>query len=384
MLMRCGVPGEGERVHILVTTDTITGVWTYTRELVTSLVSNGVRVSLVSFGEIPLPEQVAWMDHLHGLDYRPTAFRLEWMQEAEEDFLDSCHYLESLIRELRPDILHSNQYCYGALEADIPRVVVAHGDLVSWWLTVHGHQPPPAAWLERYRTIVCSGLAAADAVVAPSTWMGETLRACYIQPRHQRVIHNGRNPIFFNPYVSKEDTVLAVGRWWDAGKQVSLLTQHPHEMPVCIVGSEAPGSLSRAPIRADVKLAIDKVSVSFKGPQTEAQLRTLYSRASIYAATSRYEPFGMSSLEAALSRCAIVANDIPTFREIWDDAAIYFERNNAASLAENIRMLSEDRELCRAYGNLAYQRARERFTAKRMLDEYLQLYRCLLKRSAAA
>jgi glycosyltransferase involved in cell wall biosynthesis len=343
-----------------------------------------VKVTLVSFGEIPLPEQVAWMDHLHGLDYRPTAFRLEWMQDGENDLPDSCRYLEWLIREVHPDILHSNQYCYGALNADIPRVIVAHGDLVSWWLTVHGHQPRQSAWLEWYRAIVCHGLAAADFVVSPSTWMQETLRACYIQPRHERVIHNGRNPIFFNPYVSKEDTVLAVGRLWDAGKQVSLLTQHPHEMPVCIVGSEAPGYIPRAPIRADVKLAIDKVSVSFKGPQTEAQLRTLYSRASIYAATSRYEPFGMSPLEAALSRCAIVANDIPTFREIWDDAAIYFERNNAASLAENIRRLSEDRELCRAYGNLAYQRARERFTAKRMLDEYLQLYRSMLKKTAAA
>ena len=371
-------------MHILVTTDTITGVWTYTRELVTSLVTNGVKVTLVSFGEIPLPEQVAWMDHLHGLDYRPTAFRLEWMQEAENDFLDSCRYLEWLIREVRPDVLHSNQYCYGALEADIPRVVVAHGDLVSWWVTVHGHQPAHTSWLARYKSIVNQGLAAADAVVSPSTWMRETLGTCYIRSRHECVIHNGRNPIFFNPYVSKEDTVLAVGRWWDAGKQVSLLTQHPHEMPVCIVGSEAPGYIPRAPIRADVKLAIDKVSVSFKGPQTEAQLRTLYSRASIYAATSRYEPFGMSPLEAALSRCAIVANDIPTFREIWADAAIYFERNNAASLAENIRLLSEDRDLCRAYGNLAYQRARERFTAKRMLDDYLQLYRSLIKKTAAA
>jgi glycosyltransferase involved in cell wall biosynthesis len=91
----------------------------------------------------------------------------------------------------------------------------------------------------------------------------------------------------------------------------------------------------------------------------------------------------MSPLEAALSRCAIVANDIPTFREVWDDAAVYFERNNAESLAETIRMLSDDRELCRAYGNLAYQRARDRFTAKRMLDDYLQLYRTLLRKAAA-
>ena len=72
-------------MHVLVTADSLSGSWTYTRELVTGLVTRGVRVTLVSFGEIPLPEQTTWMDHLHGLDYRPTAFRLEWMQEAEED-----------------------------------------------------------------------------------------------------------------------------------------------------------------------------------------------------------------------------------------------------------------------------------------------------------
>lgn len=375
---------ERNGLHILVTTDTITGVWTYTRELVTSLVTSGVRVTLVSFGEIPLPEQTSWMDHLHGLEYHPTAFRLEWMQEGEDDFRDSSRYLEGLVGELRPDVVHSNQYCYGALDVGVPRVIVAHGDLVSWWLAVHGHQPPQTSCLEWYREVVSQGIAAADAVVSPSTWMRETLRACYLQPRCERVIHNGRNPIFFNPYISKEDSVLAVGRLWDAGKQVSLLTQHAHEMPVCIVGSEAPSYKPRTPIRAEVKVAIDKVCVALKGPQTEAQLRALYSRASIYAATSRYEPFGMSPLEAAFSRCAIVANDIPIFREVWGDAAMYFERNNAESLAETIRMLSEDRELCRAYGNLAYQRARERFTAKRMVDEYLQLYRSLLKKSVAA
>jgi glycosyltransferase involved in cell wall biosynthesis len=214
--------------------------------------------------------------------------------------------------------------------------------------------------------------------------MQQTLRACYLEPRSERVIYNGRNPIFFNPYVSKEDSILAVGRLWDKGKQVSLLTEHPPQLPLCIVGSEIPSYRLRTPIRADVKLSLDKISVAYKGPQTEAQLRTLYSRASIYAATSCYEPFGMTPLEAALSRCAIVANDIPIFREIWGDAALYFNRNNAASLAQVIRLLSKDRELCRGYGNLAYQRARERFTAKRMVDGYLELYHALRRRAAAA
>jgi glycosyltransferase involved in cell wall biosynthesis len=110
----------------------------------------------------------------------------------------------------------------------------------------------------------------------------------------------------------------------------------------------------------------------------------LYSRAAIYAATSRYEPFGMAALEAAFSRCAIVANDIPSYREIWGDAALYFRTNDAASLAESIRMLNEDRPMRRAYAELAYTRARERFTTKRMIDEWLELYRSLTSASSVA
>jgi glycogen(starch) synthase len=371
-------------VHVLVTTDTLGGVWTYTRELVTGLVSRGLRVTLVSFGEVPLPHQTSWMDSLHGLEYRPTAFRLDWMQEGEQDFADSRAYLISLISELKPDLLHSNQIGYGNLPVKLPRIVVAHGDLISWWNAVHGRSPKESRWLRWYRNVLSEGIAKSSVVVAPTTWMLESLRSFYVQPGCEQVIHNGRNPIYFNPYVSKDDSVLAVGRLWDAGKQVSLLTQYSHPLPVCIVGSEPNVQVPKLPIRADVKVSTNNYCIAVKGPQTEAQLRTLYSRASIFAATSRYEPFGMASLEAALSRCAIVANDIPTYREIWGDAALYFRANDALSLASLIRRLNDERDLCRAYASRAYQRARECFTAKRMIDDYLRLYRNALAGNLAA
>ena len=75
-------------------------------------------------------------------------------------------------------------------------------------------------------------------------------------PRHDTVIYNGRNPIFFNPYVGKDDSVLAVGRLLDAGKQISLLTQHTHPLPVCIVGSERRSTVPpEFRYSADVKLS---------------------------------------------------------------------------------------------------------------------------------
>src|SRR5437660_2546762 len=175
--------GSRSSVHVLVTSDTLSGTWTYTRELVTGLVTRGVRVTLVTFGEIPLREQTAWMETLHGLEYRPTAFRLEWMQEAEQDLPESSAFLASLVREVRPDVLHLNQFCYGNLPVDVPRVVMTHGDLMTWAHAVHDQTPRPERLSDWYRNTVQRGLEGADAVVAPSAWLLNRICDNYGQPR---------------------------------------------------------------------------------------------------------------------------------------------------------------------------------------------------------
>jgi glycogen synthase len=113
-------------------------------------------------------------------------------------------------------------------------------------------------------------------------------------------------------------------------------------------------------------------------------MRLLYSKAAVFAGTSRYDASGMSVLEAALSRCALVLNDIPSLRELWGNAALYFETNDAESLADTIQILSEDSQLRRNYANRAFQRARESFNAHRMTDNYIQLYRSVTARKSAA
>lgn len=368
-------------MHVLVTADTVGGVWTYTRELVTGLSQRGVRVTLVSFGEIPTPAQSSWLDGLRNVDYRATAFRLEWMQEAREDLEASTAFLEQVIEEVEPDLLHLSQYCYGALKCSAPKIVVGHSDVVSWWQTVHGEDPPGNDWINGYREVVTSGLSGADRVVAPSKWMLGQLCDNFGPLRNGVVIYNGRNPGLFNPHVTKEDLVISVGRAWDKGKNVTLLTQAPHTTPVWIVGEERhpDPAFRNAPSEPDRGRG-----VRFCGPQNEAQLRQLFSRASIYAATSQYEPFGLAPVEAALSRCAVVANDTPVFRELWGETACYFRHNDAEDLARTIRRLKQDRDLRLTYANLAYRRAKQRFTSDRMVNDYVNLYQTLVPEEVAA
>ena len=93
-------------MHVLITADTVGGVWTYTRELVTGLVRRGVRVTLVSFGRIPTAAQMTWLEGLPGVEYFPTAFRLEWMTDADRDLDDAMGYLRAIIQECKPEDAH--------------------------------------------------------------------------------------------------------------------------------------------------------------------------------------------------------------------------------------------------------------------------------------
>jgi glycogen synthase len=369
-------------MHVLVTADTVGGVWTYARELVTGLSRKGVNVTLVSFGEIPTVAQTEWLEGLRGVTFHPTAFRLEWMQEAEGDIEASSEYLRSLIDEVQPDLLHLNQFCYGSLDVSIPKLVVAHSDVVSWWVNVKGAEPDADGWTNWYRDTVGQGLANATAVVAPSRWMLECVETYYGKPKQASVIYNGRTPTLFNPYVTKEDTVLSVGRLWDGGKQAALLTQVETSIPVFIAGTEKHADESFRTVESALGESHPKLFL--KGQQSEGQLRQLFARASIYAATSRYEPFGLAPVEAALSRCALLCNDIPTFHELWGDSAIYFRHNDAKGLQDAIEQLHADRELRLTYANLAYNRAKQRFTAERMVEDYMNLYQSLASAGAAA
>ncbi|HYY69792.1 MAG TPA: hypothetical protein VE734_08670 [Terriglobales bacterium] len=68
----------------------------------------------------------------------------------------------------------------------------------------------------------------------------------------------------------------------------------------------------------------------------------------------------------------------------WGDAACFFRHNNAHSLTATVMRLHSDRRLQRKYANSAYEHARARFSADRMVDEYLTLYGTLVTAEAAA
>ena len=365
-------------MRILITADTVGGVWTYTRELVVGLVRQDLQVVLVSFGRLPTDEQIQWMTGLPNLDYRPTRFKLEWMQDSVDDLRASAEYLADVARETRPDLLHFNQFYYGGLKYDAPRLVVAHSDVVSWWAAVHGCEPTDSAWMRWYRGMVKHGLGGATAVVAPSHWMMEQVTRHHLQPARTAVIYNGRTPALFRADREKEKVVTTVGRLWDPGKNAAIFLREEMPWPVSIVGSEKQPGREEIAVEPQEK----RLGVEFLPHQSQEQLRELLGRTAIYAAVSLYEPFGLAPVEAALSGCALVASHIEPFQELWGNAAVFFRNNDAGSLRQALTDLAEDADFRQSCSKRAYAHALRWFTAERMVQEYVNLYRKLVPQQA--
>ena len=112
------------------------------------------------------------------------------------------------------------------------------------------------------------------------------------------------------------------------------------------------------------------------GPLSEDEILSLFSTSCLYLATSIYEPFGLAPLEAALCGCGILANDIPSLREVWGDAAMYF--TDAASLTALLLDLTAYPATLLHLRRRSLRRAHE-FTRERMTDAYVNLYSELAK-----
>ncbi len=74
------------------------------------------------------------------------------------------------------------------------------------------------------------------------------------------------------------------------------------------------------------------------------QLHQVYARADFYVTPAYTETFAHPLVEAMSSRLPVVASDIPVHREICGNAAVYFERFSAESVAHAVARLARSPE----------------------------------------
>lgn len=357
-----------------MTTDAVGGVWHYALELGRGLRAEGVEVVLASMGPRPSAAQRSEARRL-GLALYESDHALEWMDSPWRDLERAGEWLLALEARHAPDVIHLNGYAHAALPWHAPVLVVAHSCVLSWWRAVRGVEAP-AEW-NRYRDAVAAGLHAASLVVAPTQAMLDALHEHYgaFAAFAGRVIPNGRCPAEFAHPAQKQPFVLGVGRLWDEAKNAAALARVAADLPWPVrLAGDTTSPEGRTPALPNVALL---------GWCAPARLATLYASAALYAHPARYEPFGLSVLEAALAGCALVLGDIPSLRELWSDAAVFVAPDDPAALREALASLIEDSDRRRRLAARARMRAL-RFTAAQMTTRYLAAYHELIASAASA
>jgi glycogen(starch) synthase len=351
--------------HVLMTADTVGGVWTYGMELCRGLQRHDTRVTIFSMGRMPDEAQRQETGTIANLTLMPTEYRLEWMPDCERDLAASGELLLTLEQRLKPDVVHINGFWHAALPFGAPVLSVAHSCVPSWWRACRG-TPLPPEWAA-YRDWVRDAVNAADMMVAPTAAFLRQFQELNGTPTRSRVIHNGRNPARFRSG-PKHMLVLAAGRLWDEAKNIEILCKAAGQTGIRVaVAGDTAGPDGDA-------ILMDHVAVL--GRLAPDELAQWMAKAAIFVAPARYEPFGLTILEAALSSCALVLGDIPSLRELWDGAAMFVHPEDVDALGTALRSLTSDPARTAELGRLARARA-ENYSAEKMAAAYDDAYEVL-------
>lgn len=358
---------EGKIQKILMTTDTVGGVWNYSVQLCRVLNEYGIEVHLAAMGSWPSEAQLKEVSGLKNTLLYKSDYKLEWMQDPWYDVEQAGKWLNSIYHTIQPQIIHFNNYAHLGKEWDSPTLTVFHSCVKTWWQAVKGTSAP-SNW-DKYSAAVAESLNSSDVVVAPTKAILKEAISTHGITSETKIIYNGIE-IISSERNKKEDMILCIGRVWDEAKNLKSLSEIAKDLPwsVYVVGNNVDPNTGKT---------VEIENVNFLGELSQNEVSKGMQRASIFVSPTKYEPFGLAILEAASAGCALVLSKLDTLEELWDGAATFFNAEDKTEAEEKILQLINHEELRKELSEKAEKRSKD-FSAERMGSEYISLYRELL------
>lgn len=215
--------------------------------------------------------------------------------------------------------------------------------------------------------------------VCVSHWLRDCAAASYMgQMKHPPItIYNGIHTELFSSkqgsareaFGIPEDAfvILSVASYWNEGKGLSMLLELAQKLPdktVLVLGGQGLEQVKKPNV------------ICFNRTESQEQLANLYSSADVFINASIEETFGLTTAEAmACGTPAIVFNSTAC-PEIIDEHTGIIAQHSADGLLQAVLQIREKGK--KTYTDACVKRVREHFDEKRMVQEYLALYRRIL------
>jgi glycosyltransferase involved in cell wall biosynthesis len=352
---------------ILITADAVGGVWQYGTDLARGLSGIGIETVLAVLGPRPSRRQSSEAEEVPGLTLVETDLALDWLAEDASGVHAAGKAIASLAEQHGVDLVQLNTPALAAeAHFPVPVVGVQHSCVATWWEAVHGTElPADFAWRTE---LVRAGLHKVQVVVTPTGAFGLATRRRYGLPQVPKTVHNGRKP-FKLPRRAQRDFAFTAGRLWDEGKNLGTLDASAARMTVPVHAA--------GPVRGPNGAKVMFQHLHCVGSLGEEGLARWLAAKPVFVSSALYEPFGLAVLEAAAAGCPLILSDIPTFRELWDGAALFVPPRDEGGFALAIGDLVNDGFPREMMGKAAKDRA-ARFTPEAMAAQMAAIYRSLL------
>ncbi len=109
-------------------------------------------------------------------------------------------------------------------------------------------------------------------------------------------------------------------------------------------------------------------------------LAVLYKQAECLVFPSLSEGFGLPGIEAFASGCPVVCSDIPVLREIYADAAYYFDPKDPKNIASKLELIIKNSKLKIELREKGLEQVKK-YSWRKMAQETLSVYRAVLSNS---
>jgi N-acetyl-alpha-D-glucosaminyl L-malate synthase BshA len=367
---------------------TVGGSGILASQLGQQLAARGHEIHFVSYDKPFRLEQVSRVPGPGRVVFHPVAVNEYDLFRYPDYTLPLSVTLSEIARERDLDIIHAHYAVPHAVAAYLARQMLAGRRTPRIVTTLHGTDTTLIGRDPGYQPIIRHALDWSDGVTAVSRFLRDETRGVLAVTRDIRVIHNFFAPVapsrprqemraqlgVVNDVVVLHMSNLRPGKRVEDLLRVVAASRHPGRLRLLVL---AGGDF--APYRALVgKLGLEsRVIVK---PQV-ADVENYLNAADLALYTSDYESFGLSVLESMFHGQPVLATAAGGVPEVVVDGETGYlvPVGDIDGFARRLDALIEDPDRARGMGERGRARARELFSAERIVGEYLDYYEHVLE-----
>ena len=278
------------------------------------------------------------------------------------------------INKLNSDVVFCPMQTIGTLGRKFPVILTLH-DLIYY---AHPHAPKflPApirfGWFLFHQVYWPQRLLLnrADAVATVSHTTAGLMRKHRLTNKHIGIVSNAPTGDFArrDPKVTPKKTLLYMGSFMEYKNVETLICamEHLSDYELHLLSG------IKEPRRQELERLIPHgATVVFHNGVSDQEYEQLLSECTALVTLSREEGYGLPLVEAMSMGTPVVVTDMPIFKEVAEEAALYADADDAAGFAQQVRTLDRP-DTWAEYSQRAVQRA-EHYSWERSAQQLLEL-----------